>query len=375
MAFGQEVISADRVSLHLASSLDVSVDSQAFERACDRGDLETAAALYRSDFPAGFALVDSPEFEEWTFFKREALRSRLMQVLTRLTKAAILAAEPRAAVAHATRLVGLDPLSESAHRQLISAHLAAGDRSAAERQLGSCTRILQEELGVPPDAATIALMEEQRQSAEPRVPLTRYVAAVDGVHIAFQTAGSGSVDIVVVPGFVSHIECVWIASALRIGRLIPFDRRGVGLSDRIGARPTVEATGEDILAVLNAVGSRKALLAGASEGGPGCIRFAVDHPDRLVGLVLWGSLAKGSREPDYPYALSNEQYDLWYKRLVKQWGGPAEISTFAPSLVGDRQAESWWAGLLRAASSPGAVRGVLEALRDTDVRYLLPKTR
>jgi pimeloyl-ACP methyl ester carboxylesterase len=124
---------------------------------------------------------------------------------------------------------------------------------------------------------------------------------------------------------------------------------------------------------MDAAGSGRALLIGSSEGGPGCIRFAVDHPDRLVGLVLWGSLAKGSHAPDYPFTLTAEQYDLWKRRLIANWGGPAEIETFAPSLVGDRQAEAWWAGLLRAASSPGAVAGVLEALRDTDVRHLLAR--
>ena len=210
--------------------------------------------------------------------------------------------------------------------------------------------------------------------------LTRYVE-VDGIHLAFQTTGSGPLDIVLVPGFISHVERIWedsicrdwITAVSRMGRLILFDRRGMGLSDRVGARPTVEATAQDILAVMNAAGRRRALLIGASEGGPGCVRFAVDHPGRLVGLVLWGSLAKGSRSLDYPFALTGAQYDLWKQRLIADWGGPAEIETFAPSLAGDRQTEAWWAGLLRAASSPGAVTGVLEALRDTDVRHLLAK--
>jgi len=89
--------------------------------------------------------------------------------------------------------------------------------------------------------------------------------------------------------------------------------------------------------------------------------------------VLWGSLARGSRAPDFPYALTAAQYDLWKQRLLAGWGGPAEIETFAPSLAADRQARSWWAGLLRAASSPGAVSGLLDALRDTDVRHLLSR--
>ena len=86
---------------------------------------------------------------------------------------------------------------------------------------------------------------------------------------------------------------------------------------------------------------------------------------------MFASLAKGSATPDYPHALQASQYDVWLKQLVTVWGGPAGIETFAPSLVGDPQARAWWAGLLRAASSPGAIKGVLEALRDTDVRHLL----
>jgi pimeloyl-ACP methyl ester carboxylesterase len=276
--------------------------------------------------------------------------------------------------------VALDPLSESAHRHLIRAYLAAGDRAAAERQTEICIRLLRDELGVAPDPATLALVRGPAHDAAFEVPRTRYVA-MDGIHIAYQTVGSGPTDIVLVPGFISHVERIWedanirawIGAVSRLGRLILFDRRGMGLSDRVGARPTVEATAQDILAVMDAAGSRRAVLVGASEGGPGCIRFAVDHPDRLTGLVLWGSLAKGSRAIDYPSALTAAQYDLWKQRLLAGWGGPAEIETFAPSIAADRQARAWWAGLLRAASSPGAVAGLLEALRDADVRPLLEK--
>jgi pimeloyl-ACP methyl ester carboxylesterase len=82
-------------------------------------------------------------------------------------------------------------------------------------------------------------------------------------------------------------------------------------------------------------------------------------------------LAKGSATPDYPHALQASQYDTWLQQLIAVWGGPAGIETFAPSLSGDPQARAWWAGLLRAASSPGALKGLLEALRDTDVRHCL----
>jgi pimeloyl-ACP methyl ester carboxylesterase len=156
-----------------------------------------------------------------------------------------------------------------------------------------------------------------------------------------------------------------------MGRLILLDRRGIGLSDRVGSNPSVEATAEDVATVLDATGSRRVVLLGLSEGGPACIRFAADHPARVAGLILFGSLAKGSAAPDYPHALQAAQYESWLQQLIAVWGGPAGIETFAPSLAGDAQARAWWAGLLRAASSPGAITGVLEALRDTDVRHLL----
>ena len=204
-----------------------------------------------------------------------------------------------------------------------------------------------------------------------------------GLHLAYQVVGNGPIDILLVPGFVSHVERIWeeprsrslLTALSKMGRLILFDRRGVGLSDRVGAPPTVEATADDLMTVMDAAGSGRVLLIGISEGGPSCIRFAAEHPQRLAGLVLYGSLAKGARSRDYPFVLTRAQYERWLQKLVKDWGGPTGIEIFAPSLVGDRQAEGWWSGLLRAASSPGAIKAVLEALRDTDVRTQLPLVR
>jgi pimeloyl-ACP methyl ester carboxylesterase len=157
-----------------------------------------------------------------------------------------------------------------------------------------------------------------------------------------------------------------------MGRLIVFDRRGVGLSDRIGYTPTVDATAEDIETVLDAAGSRQTFLIGCSEGGPSCIRFAASYPEKLHGLILYGSPAKGCRSEDYPFALTREQYDLWLRNLIENWENAADIETFAPSVAKDRQVRNLWTTLLRAASSPGTARGVLEAFRDCDVRHLLP---
>src|SRR5262245_18764200 len=378
-AFAVDVIDADRASLALEPSLGLRVDAREFEAACASGELHEALRLYAGDFLHGLSIEGSAAFEEWAFFRREALRSRLVQTLERLVERELAAGDARAAVATATRLVGLDPLSESAQRQLIGAHLTSGDRAAAERQYEACARLLKAELGVAPDPETRALLERPGAEAPLSDTRTRY-AERHGLHIAYQVVGTGPLDIVMVPGFVSHVERAWdeprcraVLTALsQMGRLILFDRRGVGLSDRMGAPPTVEATAEDLTTAMDAAGCRRVLLIGASEGGPSCIHFAAKHPERLSALVLCGSMAKGSWTADYPYVLTHEQYELWLRRLIRDWGGRAEIATFAPSLVGDNQAERWWTGLLRAASSPGSIKAVLESLRDTDVRPLLP---
>ncbi|KJC39650.1 SARP family transcriptional regulator [Bradyrhizobium sp. LTSP849] len=380
LALGQPVFETDRTSLRWSPEVELSVDTHLFESACDRGDFEEACSIYSGDFLAGFALADCREFDDWAFFRREALRGRLMHALERLVQDKTTAGDHFAATAHAGRLVELDPLSEVYGRHLIRSLLLAGDRSAAERHLAALTQRLRDELGVAPEAETEALMDPGAASLLAALPTTRYVQGA-GVHLAYQTYGSGPLDILVMPGFVSHVERAWenpanrafLTSLMRLGRLIMFDRRGIGLSDRVGSAPGIDVTAEDIRTVLRAAGARRVVLFGASECGPACIRFAVDEPRLTTGLILFGALAKGCWAPDYPHALRASQYDAWRQQLIAQWGSPAGIETFAPSLAGDPQARAWWAGVLRAASSPGGVWAVLEAFRDADVRHLLPQ--
>jgi DNA-binding SARP family transcriptional activator/pimeloyl-ACP methyl ester carboxylesterase len=377
-ALGDDVLATDRSTVRWSSSIDLELDSRVFEQACDRGEFEWACCHYRNDFLEGFTLGDCPQFDEWAFFRREALRGRAIQALERVVHDRHAARDYAAASAHAGRLVQLDPLSEVYGRHLIRNLLLAGERATAERQFEALTQRLREALDVAPEAETRALLNAGTTlSIEAPLP-TRFVDG-GGVHLAYQTYGTGRIDVLVLPGFVSHVERVWeeprcrafLSSLAGTGRLILLDRRGIGLSDRIGFNPGVDATAQDIGTVLDAAGSRRVVLFGASEGGPACIKFAADHSDRVAGLILFASLAKGSATPDYPHALHARQYDTWLQQLVTGWGGPAGIETFAPSLSGDPQARAWWAGLLRSASSPGAVKGVLEALRDMDVRNLL----
>jgi DNA-binding SARP family transcriptional activator/pimeloyl-ACP methyl ester carboxylesterase len=380
VTLGQQIFDTDRTSVRWSPAVELKVDTHLFEGACDRADFEQACLCYRGDFLAGFSLDDCPEFEDWAFFRREALRGRLMHGLERLVQHKNAAGEHFAATAHAGRLVELDPLSEVYCRYLIRSLLLAGDRSSAERHHAALTQRLRDELGVAPEAETEALLDPATAPRDDAVPTTLYVKGT-GVHLAYQTYGSGELDILVMPGFVSHVERAWehpssrafLVSLMAHGRLVTFDRRGVGLSDRVGSAPSVEVTAEDIATVLRAARTRRVVLFGASECGPACIKFAIDEPRLVAGLILFGSLAKGCWAADYPYALRPDQYDTWRRQLVAEWGGPAGIETFAPSLCREPQARAWWAGLLRAASSPGGIWAVLEALRDTDVRHLLPR--
>ncbi|SAK67180.1 alpha/beta hydrolase [Caballeronia calidae] len=378
LTLGDDVLTIDRATVRWSAEIDLQVDSQLFEQACDRGEFERACRAYSGDFLEGFSPGDCPEFDEWAYFRREALRGRAIQALERVVQDRNAAGDYATAAAHAGRLVEFDPLSEVYGRHFIRNLLLAGDRAAARRHLEVLTQRLRDELNVAPEPETRALLNAGATLTIADPPPTRYVSG-GGVHLAFQTYGAGRIDVLVLPGFVSHVERVWeeprcrafLSSLAGMGRLILLDRRGVGLSDRVGFNPGVDATAQDIGTVLDAAGSRRVVLFGASEGGPACIKFAADHRDRVAGLILFGSLAKGSATPDYPYALGAGQYDAWLRQLIAGWGGPAGIETFAPGLSGDPHVRVWWAGLLRAASSPGAIKGVLEALRDMDVRHVL----
>ena len=200
------------------------------------------------------------------------------------------------------------------------------------------------------------------------------------VHIAWRTIGDGQPDILFAPGFVSHLDLRYRiqevadfdAKLARGRRLITFDKRGVGLSDRIGIAPTLEDIVSDIRAVLDAAGSQRVIIFAVSESGPAACRFAVQYPERVAALILYGTFAKGLKSDDYPYMASRKSYDAWLTHLIDNWGGPASLELFTPSFADDPDYRDGWARYLRAAATPASVRGILEVARDIDVRDILP---
>ena len=215
-------------------------------------------------------------------------------------------------------------------------------------------------------------------------PTTRYAKSGD-YSIAYQVVGNGALDVVLVLGFVSHIENAWedpdfarfLNRLASFSRLILFDKRGTGLSDRVPVRdlPTLEERMDDVRAVMDAAGSKSAALFGISEGGPMCMLFATTYPERVDALVLYGSYARRVRDEDYPWAPTLEQQSLVLDAVQNDWGGPSQVEVWAPSLVDDERFKRWWGQYLRLGASPAAARAVLEMTLEIDVRHILSAIR
>jgi class 3 adenylate cyclase len=211
------------------------------------------------------------------------------------------------------------------------------------------------------------------------VPPIRYAQNGD-VSLAYQVVGDGPIDLVAVTGFVGHLELWWEEPALTrfwdrlasFSRLILWDKREQGLSDRLGRPPTLEQGMDDLRAVLDAAGSERTALVGFSEGGPMSILFAATHPARTRALVLWGTYARITRAPDYPGGVALEDFRTFLDSTIAAWGGPAGIELFAPSMAGDRRFADWWTRLLRSGTSPRGARDLMEMYAELDVRHALP---
>ena len=210
-------------------------------------------------------------------------------------------------------------------------------------------------------------------------PETKFAQSGD-VTIAYQVLGQGPLDLVMVPGFVSHVEYAWedpayarfLQQLASFSRLILFDKRGTGLSDRITGIPTLEQRMDDVRAVMDAVGSRRAALFGVSEGGSMSVLFAASYPERTSALVLYGTIAKGRLVDDPGGALTREQDaasdDVWRKG----WGGPINIEYMAPSAAHDERFRNWWAKFLRLSAGPTTVINLLRMFAQIDVSAILP---
>ena len=200
-------------------------------------------------------------------------------------------------------------------------------------------------------------------------------AKCGGVHIAYAVFGEGAIDLVYVPGFISHVENWWddpgyarmFERFASFARVILFDKRGTGLSDRFSGAPTMEDRMEDVHAVMDAVGVERAAILGVSEGGSLAVLFAATYPERCRALALYGAFARfQSWFPD------DEALQAFYDYVDNDWGSAASLGKFAPSRQGDPAFQKWWGRFERLGGSPSAVKAIMKLNSEIDISSILP---
>ena len=217
-------------------------------------------------------------------------------------------------------------------------------------------------------------------------PEVRFAKSGD-VSVAYSVLGDGPFDLVLVSGWVlSNLGVAWEGSAAemyerlsKFCRLILFDKRGTGLSDRTTGIPDLETRMDDIRAVMDAAGSERAAILGVSEGGPMTLLFAATYPERTAAAVLYGTMASYLKADDYPWAPSPAEWGEIIRQEEARTGTPEWLAerheTFAPSQVDDESTRRWWNKWVLTSASPGAVQALRRMNSQIDVRHVLPAIR
>jgi class 3 adenylate cyclase len=232
-------------------------------------------------------------------------------------------------------------------------------------------------------AFRLDLRTKARETVHVETPDTRYALSGD-VNIAYQVTGEGPFDLVFVPGYVTHLELQWAIPGFApflerlssFSRLIRFDKRGTGMSDRVSGAPTLETRMDDVRAVMDAVGSRRAAFYGLSEGAAMSILFAATYPERTAALVVRSAFPRRMWAPDYTWGQTEEEYQREVERALRIFG-PREQAREAVRALGrfsDEEVESFL-DMLRYASSPGALDALHRMNKEIDVRHVLPAVR
>ena len=210
-----------------------------------------------------------------------------------------------------------------------------------------------------------------------RQPETRYAKSGD-IHVAYQVFGEGAIDLVFVPGFISNVEVYWedpsharwLRRLARFARVISFDKRGTGLSDRVNTMPAMDQRMDDVRAVLDAVGSQSAAILGISEGGSLAALFAASHPERCRALILYGAFAQFT-----DWFPTKEKLQAFFEYAETKWGTGANLPIWAPSRKDDEAFKSWFARRERLGASPAAVIELMKMNSEIDIRGILPAIR
>jgi DNA-binding SARP family transcriptional activator/pimeloyl-ACP methyl ester carboxylesterase len=400
-ALGAEVVATDPNGYVLAIDRDA-VDVLRFRRLVRAGESELRAGdavRARASLSAAIALWGGEPFGgvgEHTGLAAEAARlgeEHLSAVETRVA-ACLDAGEDAQLVGELEAVVRSHPFRERLWGQLMVALHRSGRQADALVAYERARVVLRDELGLEPGGELRRIHREILEHPDPaaagtgriasarRAPLrssTRYAVTSDGVHVAYQIVGDGPVDLVAVPGFVSHLDMWWDAPTDTLvrrlascSRLIMFDKRGMGLSDR-PARIDVDDWVEDLRAVLDAAEAPRAAVLGISAGAPTATLFAARYPERTRALMLYGGYPRMVRSDDDEFGFDQSTVDTFIDRMQAAWGTGFGLSVLAPSLKEDATAREFWARLQTTSASPGAAANFLRALAAVDVTDALAR--
>jgi pimeloyl-ACP methyl ester carboxylesterase/DNA-binding SARP family transcriptional activator len=380
----------DAVEIDPALPLAIDVEMLQSRGRADTSEIALLDAwmpMARAPFMEGLALPGLEAFDEWRYAQTQATKRWQRELAQRATASAWRQGDVERALQWTSTWCALDDLDEKAFRAHLEALARAGrgDRIASEYQAFRAR--LQRELEVEPDAATRALFAKLRdtptvETAAARLPEVRdrlrYVDIGD-VRLATRVIGDAGPWIVMVPGFATHLDFALehadsAAFAHRLARgrrLLLFDKRGMGLSDR-HPPATPGQNARDAFALMDAWGIDEATVFGSCEGGPAALAMATLAPRRVNALILDGTSACWHACEDYPFCASAQVYAQWIEEMELRWGSAVGVSQFAPSRAADASVVAWWARMLRASASPSAIKSIFASAVDIDVRPLVP---
>jgi pimeloyl-ACP methyl ester carboxylesterase/DNA-binding SARP family transcriptional activator len=385
-------------ALVLVESDVINVRKAARQLLASTDDAESRLLLEILLSPASHAVadglnIDSDMFNAWLDAQRHEQLSLVVRALGMGGQRLCDAGQADLAVDAAMRLISLDPLTDAGHAVLLQARGLLGDAAGVEAAYFSCAELMRIELGMRPspriEAAYAAAQVQLSTTTDDgrghgahnaqRLPPILFTDAQDGA-VAYMELGSGDTTLIILFGLWSHVEVAWEEPGIRgillrlakLCRVVLMDRRGTGLSERVGVQQSLRSGAEDIEAVRKSVGADKVWLLGNSTGGTIAIEHAYRYPQHVNGLLLYGTGARSSWAEDYPWAPTEQQLDMWLEELRNSWGQATSWKQFAPSMTDDLAAQDWWARMLRQSLSRNSVVFVLESFARMDVRDRLP---
>jgi pimeloyl-ACP methyl ester carboxylesterase/DNA-binding SARP family transcriptional activator len=378
---GQGVIDGDPDALWLGAG--VASDLQRTRAAIASAHAAALAAPHAASLLDGFTL-DSDAFEDWLDAERRRWRADVARALGQAVDAALAARDIGAAEHAGEALLRLDPLAEAGLIAQLAARAARGDAAGVESAYCDGAQRWREEFGSRPSARVEAAYAAARERLQGTLsgPEIRFAPTAHG-EVAYASWGEGDEAIVVMWGLMTNIEVGLDEPRVRAvldrlaerHRVVMIDRRGMGLSERVGVLPTAASANEDVCAVLDHLGLDRAWLFGSSVGGTMAIDVALRRPDRVAGLLLYGTSASGRWSPETPWALHPRVMEAWLERLCDPAHYDEGLRRFAPSAADDPQVRAWYVRLLRNAASRLGVRELLRAFHALDLSPRLGAVR